>query len=140
MEPVTLGRDLTPAEGGDPLAPPERERRARPGAERVVDLGIVYVSCGDHEGPSADFARKGKRIYRIEKVASPARARAMTICACRAHGRGCGVAPRPMRLVYQLPPDTVYAGTKRIPFRQEFVELSYRPPPNMLCAPPPLIP
>jgi hypothetical protein len=110
--------------------PRKADTTAAAGALRLV----VETSIADCVPFAPPFARRGDKIYRVQRAPQVRSTKLFTVCGCRG-GTHCGGQPKPTYALgyFELPAGTDFAGVLDIAYDADDVEVRGQSP----CPPPP---
>jgi hypothetical protein len=114
------------------------------GGAHLLLLGTGEQVCGYPmpTGPFRELAQRGTTIFQIARQRYFGTTRTLKVCACTAPdsssaGPGCGAAPRPFGIGYEVPDGTSYGGELAVTYVEDVVQLEYGYTKTGRCPPEP---
>lgn len=129
----------------DAIGPPPAQREVTRDGKRLLIAGSVGAMCGARPTGAFLLARKGDKIFIINKEVDSRRVD-VQVCAPKTCNTtpppdpgGCGTAPKPTMVAFELPPKTSFGGEVTIKIVSEWAaeELVGTSPCPALPPPPP---
>lgn len=98
----------------DAIGPPPKQREVTRKGKRLLIAGSVGTVCGALPTNAFLLAKKANKIYLVDKQLENRRVDvkvcAPKTCAAPVDKGGCGTAPKPTMVAYELPPNTTFGG------------------------------
>ena len=122
------------------------------GRKHVLLMGTGARACGEPEPadpfrdptakPYRELVQRGDTIFQVSRRRTFGKTTTIKVCGCAAPnsspaGPGCGAAPRPFGIGYEVPDGTKYGGELAVTYVEDVVQLEYGYTKKGACPPPP---
>ena len=109
------------------------------GSKRILVGPSIEIGCSHATRVYFAVDPSGK-IYAVREKAEQVGEEAITVCGCPTSPGGCGPAPGAMRLLYELPEGTTFAGIAEIAYPMAWPSVEYAGNSGQPCPPLPPLP